>query len=121
MESFLQSLKIQDKGAQIACCGLPSMAARTYAAQQPSWKNTNNLYWLERTYNRNSVEYQLLLAKSFFALMKNSNKFRKALIDTGSYELIHSIGKKDINKTILTEEEFITILKKCRKYILKHY
>lgn len=121
MESFLQSLKIQDKGAQIACCGLPSMAARNYANQQPNWKNTNNLYWLEITYDRNSVDYQLFLAKAFFAMMKNSDKFRKAIIDTGNSELIHSIGKKNINETILTEEEFITLLKKCRKYINKHY
>jgi len=121
MESFMQSLKIKDRGAQIACCGLPSMAARNYANQQPNWKNTNVLYWLERAYDRNSVDYQLLLAKAFFAMMKSSNKFRKALIDTGNSELIHSIGKKDINETILTEEEFITLLKKCRKYILKHY
>lgn len=120
MESFLQSLKIQDKGAQIACCGLPSLAARNYANQQPSWKNTNTLYWLERAYNRNSVEYQLLLAKSYFAMMKASSKFRKALVDTENAELVHSIGKKNINETILTEEEFITLIKKCRIYTLKN-
>ena len=97
------------------------MAARNYANQQPNWKNTNILYWLERVYDRNSVDYQLLLAKAFFAMMKNCNRFRKALIDTGSSELIHSIGKKNINETILTEEEFVTLIKKCRKYILKHY
>ena len=36
------------------------------------------------------------------------------LIDTGKNKLIHSIGKNDIRRTVLTEKEFILRLYKIR-------
>lgn len=72
------------------------------------------LYWQGKEYKRDSKEYQDLLDRAYFELSKNE-KFQKALLSTGNSTLTHSMGKHNINETVLTEREFISRLYNIRK------
>ena len=48
--------------------------------------------------------------------MCQDENFRFALEYTKEYKLKHSIGGKDPARTLLTEEEFISILNSLRKH-----
>lgn len=71
------------------------------------------LYWQGRELDRHGEEYQTLLLRAFRELAKNE-RFKKALLNTGSEEIRHSEGKRDPSKTILTENEFCNLLMKIR-------
>lgn len=71
------------------------------------------LYILGDVIDRGSDEYQKLLDNAYEALSQNSD-FEKALKDSSSYTLAHSIGKTDVRKTVLTEYEFISRLERMR-------
>ena len=65
--------------------------------------------------NRYSDEYQCFLDEAYKALCNNKT-FVDALIKANGVELTHYIGRKDMRKTVLTEYEFISRLKKCREW-----
>lgn len=108
MEGFLQSLKFKDQGMQKAVCQLVGKAAK-FKGKKKKWWKTQTLYWRGKEYKRNSKEYQSLLNSAFVALAHNQS-FQKALLATGDAVLTHSIGKKKMNETVLTEREFCSRL-----------
>ena len=112
MEGFLQSLKFKDMEMQKFVCTLVGKAAK-FKGKRKKWWRTQTLYWQGREYNRDSNEYQQLLDRAFEALSLNE-KFRKALLATNGSPLSHSLGKRDITKTVLTEREFCSRLTKLR-------
>ena len=112
MEGFLQSLKFSNPQMQEYVCTLVGKAAK-FKGKDKKWWLKQTLYWRGKEYKRDSQEYQLLLNKAYNALYNNEG-FKKALLATQDASLTHSIGKSDIHKTVLTEQEFCSRLYKLR-------
>lgn len=117
MEGFLQSLKFKDVEMQKYVCSLVGVKAK-FKGKKKKWWKTQILYWQGVEYKRDSEEYQKLLERAFTAMCENSS-FQKAIIASGNASYSHSLGKKDITKTVLTEREFVRLLNMCRNIILK--
>lgn len=112
MEGFLQSLKFKDVEMQKYVCTLVGKAAK-FKGKHKKWWRTQTLYWQGVEYRRDSDAYQQLLDRAFDALSCNES-FRRALLATKDSTLTHSMGKKDIAKTVLTEREFCSRLLRLR-------
>lgn len=104
MEGFLQSLKFESIDMQKYVCSLVGMSAKK-KGRNKNWYQKQELYWLGKTYKRDSDEYQNLLNRAYNELNKNTG-FRKALESTKGATLTHSIGKNKKNETVLTTSEF---------------
>lgn len=121
MEGFLQSLKFRSEEKQRQVCTLSGINAKnstrcTFA--QFRWKLTHKLYWQGKQICRFSDEYQNLIDKAYGELAKNA-EFRKALASSADSRLVHSIGKSDVRKTVLTEYEFVSRLTRIRDIYTK--
>lgn len=112
MEGFLQSLKFQSIEMQNHVCTLVGIKAKN-KGRKKNWYKTQTLYWQGQPIKRDSKEYQDLLDRAYMALFQNE-KFKNALMFTKKATLTHSIGKKKINETVLTEREFCSRLTKLR-------
>lgn len=112
MEGFLQSLKFQSVEMQNYVCTLVGIKAKN-KGRNKNWYKTQTLYWRGQPIKRDSEEYQNLLDRAYMALFQNE-KFKNALMFTKKATLTHSIGKKKINETVLTEREFCSRLTKLR-------
>lgn len=112
MEGFLQSLKFEDIDKQREVCLLVGKEAK-FKGKKKKWWRTQTLYWNGNEYKRESKSYQDLLDKAFQALSQNED-FKKALLATESSKLTHSMGKSDMTRTVLTEQEFVDRLTKIR-------
>lgn len=115
MEGFLQSLKFQNQDMQREVCKLVGKQAK-FKGKKKKWYRTQTLYWQGKEYKRDSKEYQELLDRAFDAL-SNNDGFRRALLATKNSTLEHSIGKKKIEETVLTRQEFCSRLLKIRNRI----
>ncbi len=121
IEGFLQSLKFRNVKKQKQVCLLSGKDAKNstrHTFAQIRWRITHNLYWKGNRINRFSDEYQKLLDRAYCELSKNTD-FIRALFETAEKELVHSIGKNDARKTILTEYEFIYRLSRIRDEVIK--
>lgn len=117
MEGLLQSLKTQNVQLQKQVCGLSGKQAKfafRHKFQNIRWKLTGKLYWKGKAMGRQSDEYQIFLDNAYRALCANET-FSAALKSADGAKLTHTIGKQDTRKTILTEYEFLTRLKMCRR------
>ena len=116
MEGFLQSLKTRSVKNQEKVCLLSGKTAKRYFERKINnlwWKITGNLYWRGKKIKRCSDEYQRLLDRAYEA-MSEAPDLIKALKATGNATLIHTIGKCDCRKTVLTEYEFVSRLERIR-------
>lgn len=121
IEGFLQSLKFRNVKKQKQVCLLSGKDAKNSTRRtlaQIRWRITHNLYWQGKQINRFSDEYQKLIDRAYNELSKNTD-FIKALEKVGEKELVHSIGKNDTRKTVLTEYEFISRLNRIRDKVFK--
>jgi len=117
LEGFLQALKTPDTELQKELCLKSGASARHFGrqlTQSSNWKKTQTLYWNNVPYKRNSVEYLNLIKKAFETRFNTSETYRKALKDSEGYTLTHSCGKDNPEETVLTEEEFISMLNMLR-------
>ena len=112
MEGFLQSLKFKSIEMQEYVCTLVGYAAKK-KGKEKNWYVTQTLYWKGIEIKRDSKEYQDLLDKAYTELYKNA-KFKAALEASGKAVLIHTMGKTDSSKTVLTIKEFCSRLTKLR-------
>lgn len=119
MEGFLQSLKFKSPEMQIEVCKLVGKAAK-FRGKHKKWWKTQTLYWKGVEIKRDSLEYQELITKAYYAMFNQSESFRNALVASGDAVLKHSIGKKKKNETVLTESEFCSILTMLRKLAKKY-
>ena len=112
MEGFLQSLKTPNKKEQEYICSLDGLSAKGIGKKLNKKRNYDfkNLYWNGQRINRNSEEYQKLIKRAYEERFIQDEDFRFALEYTKEYELKHSLGGKNPKNTLLTEQEFITIL-----------
>lgn len=118
IEGFLQSLKTPDEELQKSLCLKSGSTARRLGrmlTQKDNWKENQVLYWKGIPYSRDSKEYINLVKKVFNARFDASQEYRDALKSTKGYTLTHSCGSKDKKETVLTEQEFISILDELRE------
>lgn len=113
MEGFLQGLKYKNPEMQKHICTLIGKKAKMTGAKK-NWRESQTLYWQGTEIKRDSDEYQLLLDEAYEAMFTQNEGARKALLATGNAVLTHSIGKRKINDTVLTEQEFCSRLMKIR-------
>ncbi len=121
MEGFLQSLKFRNVKKQKQVCLLSGKDAKNstrHTIAQLRWRISHNLYWQGKPISRFSDEYQKLLDRAYCEISKNNN-FIKSLKETVGKELVHSIGKNDARKTVLTEYEFISRLNRIRDEVFE--
>lgn len=112
MEALLQGLKFEGVEKQAKIFKLVGVQAK-FKGKKRKWYLDQRLYWQGRSMMRGSEEYKSLVKEAFEALAQNED-FQKALLATGDKRLYHTMGKSDPTKTILTEEEFCSILTKTR-------
>lgn len=112
MEALLQGLKFEGVEKQAKIFKLVGVQAK-FKGKKRKWYLDQRLYWQGKPMMRDSEEYQSLVNEAFDALAQNVD-FQKALLATGDKRLYHSMGKSDPTKTILTEEEFCSVLTKIR-------
>lgn len=115
MEGFLQGLKFKNIDMQLYVCSLTGSYAKKKGANK-NWKKDQTLYWQGKSIKRDSKEYQELLDRAYNELSNNEG-FKKALLSTGNAVLTHTLGRKKINETILTANEFCSRLTCIRERI----
>lgn len=114
MEGLIQALKFEDPKEQAELCAMVGFAAKKRGrSRNEAWQSQQRLWWKGVAMERSGPEYQEFLDRIFEALSQNEG-FKKALMDTGDQELIHSIGESDPSKTALTEKEFCDRLTRLR-------
>lgn len=116
IEGFLQSLKTSSMIEQQKMWKLYGIGAWKYGQQFNNWKDTQKLYWLTKSYDRNSEEYQKLISRAYDCLFENE-EFKQNLKDSIGYKLIHNKyqSKNGITQTVLTPNEYISNLERLRK------
>lgn len=112
MEGVLQGLKFEGAEKQARIFQMVGKDAK-YKGKKRKWWLDQKLYWQGRSMDRQSDEFKAIVREAFDALSANED-FQKTLLTTGNKRLFHSMGKTDPTKTILTEEEFCTILTELR-------
>jgi len=118
IESFLQALKFDKAYVQVEICKLNGIKAKQRGNERNNqWKLKQGLWWQGEIYLRKSIEYQRLLDRAFFELVKANEKYRQALLDTGDLILTHNIGKNNESETVLTQVELCSRLMKLRKLL----
>ena len=115
-EGFLQSLKFKNPNKQIKICSLDAKTAKKKGSKKFLWKITGNVYWKGKKWKRLEDSYMFLIYNFYTQMYNQDETFAKALYSTENKKLIHSIGKHDKRKTILTEEEFIKTLEQVRAF-----
>ncbi len=117
MEGFLQALKFEDPTEQPVICNLAGIAAKKRGrTRNKAWESIQKLWWKGKEFDRSGREYQELLDRAFTALSQNE-AFKAALRATEESSLIHTVGKSELTKTVLTEQEFCTRLMRIREKI----
>lgn len=114
VNAFLLALKEKNPLIQQKVCSLPEEKLKEAAKNIRLNYDTRTLYWNGKSFKRDSQEYKDLLKRVYTERYKQDSLFRKALRATKDYVLVHSIGKNDINETILTAKEFTDILNELR-------
>lgn len=112
MEGFLQSLKQQEKSKQLQICQMKGGNARKRSVT--SWQTDQIVWWKGQAYDRQSEEYQRLIRRAYQAMFEQSERFRAALMQTRGITLTHTSGETNPFKTILTSQEFCSILTEMR-------
>ena len=112
MEAFFGSLRTPDfieKQKLYSTFGIDSW----YKGHKFSWYEKQEVYYKDKTINRDSREYENLLTAAFDALFTNE-EFKQALRESGNCKLTHTVGKTAKDKTLLTRKEFIGHLNRLR-------
>lgn len=116
VNSFLLALKVKDPMEQKKVFSVSQENLKEVAKTIKPVYDTRTLYWMGKSFSRDSQEYKDLLTRVYTARYNQDAQFRRALRMTKNSILRHSIGKADIADTILTEKEFIRILKNLQKH-----
>lgn len=107
MEGFLQSVKFADLEEQEAIAGLVGYQAYKIGQAGANWRETQTLYWQEKSFARFSRGYRDLVTRAYDACFDANPDFQAALLETGMDALSHVIGSLDPTMTVLTETEYI--------------
>lgn len=113
MEGLLQGLKFKDAEMQKHICTLVGKKAK-FSGKKKNWQTSQILWWQGEPIKRDSDEYQELLHEAYTAMFTQNEKARNALLASGKATLKHSIGHTKANETVLTRNEFCSLLTKIR-------
>ena len=112
MSSLLQGLKFETVETQNGVFERVGVKAKLRGKKR-KWYLDQTLYWQGTPMKRDSEEYKNIVREAFYALAENID-FQQTLLATGDKRLYHTMGKSDPTRTILTEEEFCSILTEVR-------
>ena len=112
MEGFLQALKYEDCKVQKDICVLSGKDAKERSISD--WQKTQIVYWQGKSIKRQSSDFKDLLLRAYYCLFEQNKAFRSALLSTTGKTLYHTRGLSNPQKTILTEQEFCTMLTELR-------
>ncbi|MCM1516979.1 MAG: hypothetical protein NC080_11340 [Paraprevotella sp.] len=118
MESLLQGLKFECVETQNGVFERVGVKAKLLGKKR-KWYLNQTLYWQGIPMKRDSEEYINLVREAFYALTEN-NDFQQTLLATSNKRLYHTMGKSDPTRTILTEDEFCSILTEIRNELQKN-
>ena len=113
MESFLQSLKIEDENLQRKICLCKVHELDRYKI--PEWDCTMPLWWKGHRLDRKSAKYKRLIRRAYEDMYLWCARFRDALMATAGKKLISERGEISPDTTILTDKEFCSILTGLRR------
>lgn len=113
MEGFLQSLKRQDLEKQRHLCSLDGREAKGMTTHR--WCKSQVVWWKGKVVDRQSTGYLHLVRHAYKALLAQNEDFRNALLATGNKRLYCSQMLRNPFETILTEQEFCSILTRLRR------
>jgi len=114
MESFIQSLKVADPTTQADVCSKTGPFCYSLRTMFEDWRPSQTIYWMGKEINRHSDEYMDLLKRAYKKLYTDSDVFRYAINKSKGHKLIHSIGCTDDTETLLTPDEYISLLNYLR-------
>lgn len=117
MEGFLQSLKTSDEILQKRICKLIGIDAKNAGNELLETYDKKTLHWQGQKIDRFSEQYQDLLKRVYKAKFDQDPLFRDAIASCENKNLIHTIGKSSKEETILTEEEFVTLLNWLKQFL----
>lgn len=83
----------------------------------PDWKEKQEIMWNGRFIKRDSAEYKELLKLVFDSLFEQSHLFRLGLLKSESKVFMNVSGERDPRKTLITSNEFISLLERERNRI----
>ena len=112
-EGLLQAFKTKVINEQVRLCTLSGHNAQKAGQEYNNWKDNQILYWNGKSFERDSDEY-LDLLKQVFNPENMSLDIIVALLATNNRKLIHSVGKSDMIDTVLTEQEFCSLMTSAR-------
>lgn len=113
IEGALQSFKFKDPNMQAEICKLGGMKAKRSGSSK-NWRQKQVLYWKGNEIKRDSQEYQKLLDLLYQSAFDQCEKYRKDILSCVGVTFTHSIGKRKVQDTVLTTQEFTSRLKKLR-------
>ena len=113
MEGFLQSLKYKDTDKQRQICSMKGRNAKNKSVT--GWQTDQIVWWKGKSIDRQSGEFLEFVAKAYQAMFEQNKSFRAALMSTRGLTLYHTKGEQNPFKTILTEDEFCSILTNMRE------
>lgn len=115
MESFIQSLRVNDVNIQRKICEeYTGYMAYKLRLSLPDWRKDGCVYWQGQKILRHSTEYLKLISKAYDMLFEN-DVFRYCLNTHKNCILVHSIGCYNTNETLLTPSEYINELERLIK------
>ncbi len=106
VEGILQSVKVFDLKKQAEFWMMDGFTAKR-AGRNIKWQDSQVLWWNEQPIDRHGFEYQDFLDELYATCYAQCSDFRLALQRSKGYELQHTIGNVDPERTILTVDEFI--------------
>lgn len=106
-------MKLQDINTQRQICSMKGKNAKKQTSA--GWQTDQIVWWKGKAIDRQSGEFTALVRKAYNAMFEQSERFRTALMATRGMILYHTKGKSNPYKTILTEQEFCSILTELRE------
>ena len=113
MEGLLQGIKFESPEMQSHVCTLAGHKARI-AGQKKNWQKTQTLWWQGEPMKRDSDAYSEFLDEAYDNLYRQNEKAQNALLATKDAVLKHTMGRRKINETVLTQREFCSRLTHMR-------
>ena len=79
------------------------------------WQTDQIVWWKGKAIDRQGGEFTALVREAYNAMFEQSEGFRTALMATRGMALYHTKGESNPYRTILTEQEFCSILTELRE------
>ncbi len=107
MEGFLQALKFDNLEIQEELSKMSGYPAYKFGQEGNDWKETQTLYFQDKSYERSSKSFSMLIEKAYDCCFDQNKGFQDSLLESGVATLTHFIGKTDQRDTTLTVHEYL--------------